>query len=268
MNFKFTMIDNFDILTPYKESILELFNNCFEKKLNPAFWDWAYQNNPMGSPIVSLCHCDDKLVGHYAVIPYNLTYKNLILPACLSMTTMVHSSCRKYGLFVEQATQVYERAHALGYGVVFGFPNEKSTPGFRKRLDWMLDEPDYVAYVTLAQLADSSELRALLDDTSLVSLDFGNHSFMEWRLAKPSHKYRTCHSFVIKDFNSQEDIVALNNLSFDGHAESERYNILLDAGVTDLRSYEVFPYQFGYRALDDRYQGIKFKKNMLMSDVF
>ena len=41
-----------------------------------------------------------------------------------------YSAYRKYGLFVEQAEQVYERAQAMGYEVVFGFPNKNSTPGF------------------------------------------------------------------------------------------------------------------------------------------
>src|SRR6185369_15941609 len=108
------------------------------------------------------------------------------------------------------------------------------------------DEPDYVANVTLEQLVGSSGFRTTLDDSSLAGLAIGDRSFMEWRLSKPKHAYRNYSSFIVKEFGSQEDIVAINNLPNAGHSETGRYNILLDASVTDLRGYEVFPYQFGY----------------------
>lgn len=268
MNLKFSLINNANLLKQHKDSILELFRNCFGKELDPVLWDWAYCNNPGGSPIVSLCHADGKLVGHYAVIPFNLIQGKETLPACLSMTTMVDASCRKYGLFVEQAQQVYEQAQSLGFGIVFGFPNSNSTPGFRKRLGWVFDEPDYVASVTLKHLSDSPKFRALLDDSSLAKLATNDREFMEWRLSKPEHAYQNITSLIIKKFDTLEDIVAINNLPDEIQTDTKRYNVLLDATVTDLREYEVFTYQFGYKAFNTRFDELRFKKDMLMSDVF
>lgn len=268
MNLNYSLIDDSELLMQHKESILRLFKDCFGRELDPLLWEWAYCNNPMGSPIVSLCHIDDRLIGHYAVIPFSLIMDGKVLPACLSMTTMVDVSFRKYGLFMEQAQQVYERARTLGFGVVFGFPNMKSAPGFRKRLGWVLALPDYVARVTMEQLASSPGFRAFLSDASLARLAFDDRSFMEWRLSKPGHSYRNCDSLILKEFGLQEDIVAMDSLPTAGHDNTRRYNILLDASVSDLKKAEVFPYHFGYKALDERYHNLRFKKDMLMSDVF
>jgi hypothetical protein len=268
MKFKFSLINDVSTLMLHKDSILGLFQNCFGKGLDPVLWEWAYCNNPSGSPIVSLCHVDEKLVGHYAFIPFNLSQGENILPSCLSMTTMVDASCRKYGLFVEQAQQVSERARELGFGIVFGFPNAKAAPGLRKRLGWVLDEPDFVASITLKQLSDSPAFRASLEDSSLVKFAVNDRLFMEWRLSKPRCVYRNINSIIIKEFGTQDDIVAITNLSNEDHIDNKHYNILLDATVSDLRGYEVFPYQFGYKVLDSQYSGLKFKKDMLMSDVF
>lgn len=268
MNLKFSLIDDSKLLMPHKYSILQLFRSCFGKELDSVLWDWAYCKNPMGSPIVSLCHVDNKLVGHYAVIPVHLMLKGELLPACLSMTTMVDVSFRKYGLFAEQAQQVYARARTSGFRVVFGFPNIKSTPGFRKRLGWVFGPPDYVARVTMDQLAGSSDFRAFLSDSSLVRLAIDDNAFMQWRLSKPMQSYRSCSSLIFKDFGLQEDIVAMDNLPSARYDNTRQYNILLDAAVTDLKMMEIFPYQFGYKALEERYGNLKFKKDMLMSDVF
>lgn len=268
MNLQYSLIDSKEELIPHKSSILELFSTCFGKELDPSVWDWAYLHNPMGNPIVSLCHVHGRLVGHYAVIPFDLKYREQPLSACLSMTTMVDTTCRKYGLFVEQAQQVYDKAKSLGFKIVFGFPNAKSTPGFRKRLGWELDEPDYVACLTVGQLASSGTLINSLADKTLVKIDIENNVFVEWRLSKPQQAYKKYFTSIIKEFSDQKDIVYIDTVLGEERNNVEQFNILLDSGVTDLKEYSVFPYQFGYKVLDSHFGGLKFKKDMLMSDVF
>jgi hypothetical protein len=136
-------------------------------------------------------------------------------------------------------------------------------------LGWELNEPDYIACVTLKQLSESPGFCASLEDSSLASLDDNDRTFMDWRLSRPGHVYQNVNnSMILKQFGLQEDIVAINSIPNECHMDTKRYNVLLDANVADLREYEVFKYQFGYRALDPQFSGLKFKKSMLMSDVF
>ena len=79
-------------------------------------------------------------------------FKQKVLAAVVSMTTMVDMAYRKYGIFVDQANEVYEKANELGYKFVCGFPNKKSAPGFKKRLEWTLDEDLIVTKFSFEEL--------------------------------------------------------------------------------------------------------------------
>lgn len=268
MTFRFTLINDAAVLKQHKSSILELFSSCFSRNLDPDLWEWAYCKNPMGNPIVSLCHASGKLVGHYAVTPSNLTWKGTPLPACMAMTAMVDASHRKCGLFVEQAQRVQEYAKTSGVSILFAFPNVNSAPGFRNKLGWTLEEPDFVAAITMKRLASSPRFRSILDDSSLVRLGIYDPVYLKWRLSKPGNTYHNFSSHIIKEYGSQKDLVAIQSLPSQGHDDTTVYNILLDAEVTDLKEHQMFPYQFGFKALDDRFNNLKFKKDMLLSDVF
>lgn len=268
MILQYILIDNKIELMFHKNSILKLFSASFAKELDPLLWEWAYISNPLGSPIVSLCYAGEQLVGHYAVIPFDLRYEGQSLSTCLSMTTMVDESYRKCGLFVEQAQRVYDRATDLGFKLVFGFPNVNSTPGFRKKLGWELDEADYIACVTMQQLTDSNMFVNSMSNDMLVKLNSDHELFMDWRLSKPLQIYRKYPHLITKQFSGSEDIVYMGAVSDRNDNSLKKFNILLDSSIDDLKEYSVFPYQFGYKALDNNFRGLKFKKDMLMSDVF
>lgn len=264
---QFLLLDQKEDLLLYRAAILELFLDCFGVDLDPTIWEWAYIKNPMGNPLVSLCFDDGRLIGHYAVIPYNLLHQERTLRACLSMTTMVAAAYRKYGLFTEQALQVYEKAREVGVDVVFGFPNHNSTPGFRKRLGWVLDEPDFVATLTVQDLA-SSGFRASLSDPDLARFDRSDFGALQWRLAKPNQEYRDFGHMITKTYQEQEDIVYCEDLNEECKNDKRRFNVLVDAKFSELKVHSIFEYQFGYRPLVDSANGLKFKKDLILSDVF
>lgn len=268
MSIEFKLISNKEELIRYEEEIISLFKICYNSDLDRTVWDWAYIQNPMGDPLVSLCFSEGRLVGHYAVVPHNLIRKERLLHAFLSMTTMVDPSYRKFGLFVEQAQQVYGLAKKEGVDLVFGFPNAKSTPGFRKRLNWILDAPDFVAAVTLKELSSSSSFKEILHDQDMVRVDRCDEEYLEWRLSKPGAGYCDAGAIITKRYQAMEDIVFCERIDLKDDGDTERYNILLDASVEDLKPKQVFEYQFGYLPLTSRALDLRFKKDLILSDVF
>jgi hypothetical protein len=268
MNFDFLLLDNKKDLVQYRTVILELFNACFGEKLDQSIWDWAYLDNPMGNPFVSLCFDDEVLAGHYAIIPYNLVHNGRTIQACLSLTSMVDVKYRKCGLFVEQAKRVFEKAKDSGVDLVFGFPNAKSTPGFRKRLGWILEAPDIVASVTMKELSDSSEFMGRLENNSLIKINREDSEYWQWRMSKPHQEYADFGSVVTKVFNDDEDIVFIDQIRNDSSFDTQKFNILVDASVDDLKPHSVFSYQFGYLPLTESVIDLDFKKDLIMSDVF
>lgn len=268
MKFDFKLIVDKMGLIDFKGQILDLFRCCFGKDLDEKIWLWAYINNTFSNPIVSLSFKENKLVGHYAVIPVATKRGDKQIKTCLSMTTMVEIHYRKHGIFYEQARQVYKMAKELGFQIVIGFPNKKSLPGFKKRLGWECDASDYVAVLTKGQLLSSKSFQDYLLDEELIELDTENKEFLEWRLSKPQQNYYIQDGNIIKDFEHGKDIVFINKRYREALDKNKKFNILIDTTIDDFRDYMVFEYQFGFKLLDEKFKNLKFKKDLLMSDVF
>jgi len=248
-------------LLKYKEQILELFLHSFGHEMDENLWNWAYMDNPNGNPIVSLYFDNNKLVGHYAVIPIKFTHNQKTIDAVLSMTTMVDASYRKYGIFVEQANEVYDKAAELGYKFVYGFPNKKSAPGFKKRLDWIID--DSLCVYSLSY--DDLQQVKIKDHSSLISFDIKDEGNLHWRLNKPGCSYFRNGSNILKKFDNKVDIV-FSGINFSTLDRNGRYNLLLPVGLT-IGNKE-FDYIFGYKLFDHSLSGLDFKKDLIMSDIF
>lgn len=266
--FDFKLIDNKIELNNFKREILDLFRICFNEDLDEDIWNWAYMDNVIGDPVVSLCFDGEKLIGHYAVIPIVLQKQDAEIKACLSMHTMVKPHYRKYGIFVKQAEGVYERAKKLGFQLVVGFPNKNSTPGFKKRLSWSIGPADYVALVTKERLLNTKRFHDYLQDKNLLKLNLANKEFFTWRLSKPSQTYYVKDGTILKDFKNCQDVVFISEGFERNLEEQKQYNVLIDADINDFRDAMVFEYQFGFRLFDEGLRGIGFKKDLLMSDVF
>jgi len=263
IEFKKLIINNKIELLKYKEQIFELFKSSFNNDMDEKLWEWAYLDNPNGNPIVSLYFHKEKLVGHYAVIPIKFIYKQKNIDAVLSMTTMVDLGYRKYGVFVEQADEVYKEAKELGYKFVCGFPNKKSAPGFKKRLNWTLEENLYVAQFTF------DELQGLENQTYVNSISFNmqDKKNSEWRLSKPMQNYFKKHNSVLKDFDGAYDII-FSGVDFLSFEKDKKYNILLNNDLDKYLNKKQFDYIFGYRLFDTSLNEIEFKKDLIISDVF
>ncbi|CUU89401.1 Uncharacterised protein [Campylobacter hyointestinalis] len=262
MEFCKILVNNKDELLTHKNNIFDLFRSCFYRNIDDKLWNWAYMDNPNGEPIVSLFYDNNKLVGHYAVIPTNFIYKNKTLKAVLSMTTMVDAAYRKYGIFVEQASFVYEKAFDLNYKFIYGFPNQKSAPGFKKRLGWTIENL-YVAsfdYDELQKIDKKTYLNTIFFDTQ-------NKENLNWRLNKPNQNYFKKNNNIIKEFNGALDIV-FNSFDFSNLARDRKYNLLLDFNFERYLDFKQFDYMFGYKLFDQSLAGVEFKKDLLMSDVF
>ncbi len=268
IEFRKIMINDKNELLQYKEQIFELFSNCFSQDIDEDLWYWEYIENPNGNPIISLYFYDNKLVGHYSVIPIKLIMeKNKSILGALSMTTMVDISYRKYGIFIDQANEVYEKSIELGYKFVFGFPNKKSAPGFKKRLDWILEENLYVAKLTKNELLILSSQNNS-DKIGFNSLDIDN---LEWRLNKPNQKYIKNDKNILKQFNNEFDNefdIVFDSDNYSSLDSDKKYNILLDRDLDKFIDKKEFDYIFGYRLFDDNLKNINFKKDLILSDVF
>lgn len=75
----------------------------------------------------------------YGVFPIIINYESKSYLVSQSGDTMTVPEHRKKGLFVALAKETYQLAHDNGVKLVFGFPNQNSFPGFKKKLDWVFN---------------------------------------------------------------------------------------------------------------------------------
>ena len=261
--FKNILVDEKKELLKFKEQIFLLFENCFGKEIEEDLWDWAYINNPNGNPIVSLCFDKERLIGHYAFIPVSLIYRKEKIKAALSMTTMVDFNYRRYNIFQLQAEDVNIRALELKYHLVYGFPNKKAAPGLKKRINWVLDENSYVVNLS----CDELQKMDTKDCSNTISFDIQNKSNLNWRLNKPGQHYFKKGNNILKEFGRDVDIV-FNGGNFSAFEQNKRYNLLLSYEEAKLFKNNKFSYIFGYKLFDSSLNGIEFKKDLIMSDIF
>lgn len=267
MNLEYKFVTEKDELLGYKNEIFDLFEHCFNRKMQNELWEWQYLKNPVGNSLVSLCFDGNTLVGHYATIQLPIIVNDQSNKALLSVGSMVHNSYRKYGVFIHQGEHLYSSVKNE-FLCVIGFPNKMALPARKKRLAWTIDETDYVALVTKKQLVESVEFNEILNSKRNIELDTMKNNFMQWRLSKPSTRYEQHDSVIIKKFDDNQDIVYIQNGYSKYLNDDCQYYVLCDGTIESLKQYKAFDYPFGYRVFTGDDKAYTFKKDLLLSDVF
>ena len=255
-------------LVAHRAAIESLFLECFGDRLSSDLWEWAYLQNPHGEPVVSLFYDQERLVGHYAIVPMPLAAGAATLASYLSMTTMVATSHRQHGLFIKLAAATYERARELNIDIVMGFPNAASTPGVRKRLEWTRPEPDYVAAVSKdVLLLKSREISAL--GAGAYALDLHHTATRNWRMARPGGVYVWADGLMYKQFGEAIDLMYFDKAeALEQLPAGATINLLLAHDCGLFREQQMFEYQFGGIAVSSAFDPAVIQRQMCLSDVF
>ena len=167
---------------------------------------WLYDENPDGPAVQAEADEDGVRVAHYALVPQ--TYRNAAGPAPLlfSLNAVTRRGTQRKGYWSELGLRVFAEATAQGKKLVIGVPNEKSTPGAVKYLDYRFLGPmpvkvavptgtggGFVHHVVDDAFLSSpgfDELAATLDQHEAVNWtnSYGPEQ-LRWRLARPHGGY-------------------------------------------------------------------------------
>ena len=108
-----------------------------------------YDTSMFGMSNVGLFALDaeKKPVAYYGVFPIVLNYDSSDYLIAQSGDTMTIPDHRKKGLFTKLAKETYSLSEEVGIRLIYGFPNENSYPGFKKKLNWFF--PSYLQKFTI-----------------------------------------------------------------------------------------------------------------------
>lgn len=87
-----------------------------------------------------LAYLDEECVAFVGAIPHFIQYDNEVIEAVQIGDVMTDPKHLKAGLFVKLAKVNFEYCESLGVKIIYGFPNLKSKPGFKKRLGWQFND--------------------------------------------------------------------------------------------------------------------------------
>lgn len=104
----------------------------------PSYFEWKIKNNPAGDGMMTLAVSKEKqnVVGTVSITPKRLWYKGKMIKAAEIGDTYTHRNCQRQGIFTAITDSIRERAQKNGYYLVYGTPNEKSKPGYEKKLNF------------------------------------------------------------------------------------------------------------------------------------
>lgn len=132
-NFTIRKFDPSDI-----DGIIALLNHVFKPKFTRDWWKWKYELNPNGfwgqDGDIWVAESNDRIIGHYAVLPEKIKYYSKVVDMAQSVDTAVHPDYRGLGIFSMLARKVYSDAKSR-YSFLLGFPSEMAHGGFLK-LGW------------------------------------------------------------------------------------------------------------------------------------
>ena len=123
--------------------IKELKEAVYQKDWeNIFYWNWKYKENSAGfyKDIIWVAEdkTEDKIVGHYTIIPVYIKIGKKTILGSQSVDTATHPDYRRQGIFEVLAKKCYQSAWENGISVTYGFASEgPSYYGFLKKLDWV-----------------------------------------------------------------------------------------------------------------------------------
>jgi hypothetical protein len=80
---------------------------------------------------------EDDSAALYVVFPIQLCYQDKKILVAQSGDTMTSPDHQRKGLFSKSAKLTFELAEQEGVKAIFGFPNKKSYPGLKNKLNWV-----------------------------------------------------------------------------------------------------------------------------------
>jgi GNAT superfamily N-acetyltransferase len=165
----------------------ELFAACFPAAthLDTRYLTWLYGANPAGTAIGFDAWAGEHLAAHYVCVPVDAVMSGRPMRVMLSLNTATHPDFQGQGLFTRLAEATYALGAQRGIEAVYGVANANSTPGFLRKLGFMLVRP-------LDALIGAGPLCAYepAGANEVSFRRFWSTQALHWRISNPARPYR------------------------------------------------------------------------------
>lgn len=106
-----------------EQAIVELLDAAFGKWHSLEYYKWWYTKNPAGPSIIWLAEYDNKIIGHYGIVPMAMKVGNVYATGSFSCDAATHPKYQSQGVFSSIVNRAYLDAGENHIPVTYGFAN-------------------------------------------------------------------------------------------------------------------------------------------------
>lgn len=105
--------------------ILEFFNREYPQYVRDyPFWSWINETIGDSNSLITVAESDNKIVGHYCIIPRTLVIDNFEYKVGMGVHAIVDKNYRKYVSILDITNHTRGLAEDSGMVMLYGFPNQ------------------------------------------------------------------------------------------------------------------------------------------------
>lgn len=106
------------------EKIYNLFSQHTPYQRDADYWVWINRMLSENKSLISVAEKNDKIIGHYAIIPRKCVIGNRVLNVGLGIHAFIEPESRNQISIFEISSYAYGLAKEKGYDFLYGFPNQ------------------------------------------------------------------------------------------------------------------------------------------------
>ena len=210
------------------EKYVKLYRKCFHKyptKKNSVYFDWLYNQNPLGKFIGIDAFEGETLIGQVGGIPQEFNYMNEKIKTLLSINVCVDPKHRGKNLFSEMANRLVEYARDESYLYIIAVCNKFSTYTFKKSINM-----DYISSLDVLLGYGNLGLHKFVAKNDYF-FQIWNQERIKWRINNPYNK--------VTIYNEQSKLKFISSSVFSfiktfAYLDNKNYSLKLDKKKTNI----------------------------------
>ena len=210
------------------EKYVKLYRECFYKfpiKKNSVYFNWLYNQNPLGKFIGIDAFEDETLIGQVGGIPQEFNYKGEKIKILHSINVCVDPKHRGKNLFSEMANRLVEYAKDEAFLYIIAVANKYSTYAFKKAINI-----EYISSLDVLLGYGNLDLPKFLTKNNYF-FQIWNQERIKWRINNPYNK--------VNIYNEYSKIKLISSSVFSfiktfAYIDNKNYQLKFDKKKTNI----------------------------------
>lgn len=118
-----------------ERSVVSLLRECGYDS-DERFWSWIHRECPHGETIVEVAVAQDRVVGHYGVLPRRLRLNGQSIQAGLAIHAAIHPQFRGLSILRGLLDRTLKRCREAGFPLIYGYPRREVWLMYWKLFGW------------------------------------------------------------------------------------------------------------------------------------